>query len=115
MAVSRRCWGVIWFHDWHAKFYFNALIAAGVAVVAVLPAAGHAPVEGSAADRGTQQRLSARLQNTASERPAATFREIFFTYVLPNRYLWAIAMANVFCYFVRYGVENWIPTYLQMF
>jgi len=41
------------------------------------------------------------------------FREIFFQYVLPNRYLWAIAVANAFCYFVRYGVVNWIPTYLE--
>ena len=30
-----------------------------------------------------------------------------------NRYLWAIAVANAFVYFVRYGVVNWIPTYLQ--
>src|SRR4029078_10189501 len=33
--------------------------------------------------------------------------------VLSNRYLWAIAIANAFVYFVRYGVVNWIPTYLQ--
>ena len=30
-----------------------------------------------------------------------------------NRYLWAIAVANAFVYFVRYGVVNWIPTYLE--
>ena len=42
-----------------------------------------------------------------------TFREIFFEHVLNNRYLWAIAVANAFVYFVRYGVVNWIPTYLQ--
>ena len=41
------------------------------------------------------------------------FREIFLTYVLPNKYLWAIAIANAFAYFVRYGVVNWIPTYLE--
>jgi OPA family glycerol-3-phosphate transporter-like MFS transporter len=33
--------------------------------------------------------------------------------VLKNRLLWAIAVANAFVYFVRYGVVNWIPTYLQ--
>ena len=42
-----------------------------------------------------------------------TFKEIFFEHVLTNRYLWAIAVANAFVYFVRYGVVNWIPTYLQ--
>src|SRR5262249_4801166 len=50
----------------------------------------------------------------ASERMLG-FRAIFFDYVLPNRCLWAIAVANAFCYFVRYGVENWIPTYLEMY
>ena len=33
--------------------------------------------------------------------------------MLNNKYLWAIAVANAFVYFVRYGVVNWIPTYLQ--
>ena len=42
-----------------------------------------------------------------------TYREIFFEHVLNNRYLWAIAIANAFVYFVRYGVVNWIPTYLE--
>ena len=78
----------------------------------LLPAAGHAAVTRPAADREVQERLSARLRARGSER-ILSFREIFFSYVLPNRYLWAIATANVFCYFVRYGVENWIPTYLQ--
>jgi OPA family glycerol-3-phosphate transporter-like MFS transporter len=33
--------------------------------------------------------------------------------VLNNKFLWVIALANAFIYFVRYGVVNWIPTYLQ--
>ena len=41
------------------------------------------------------------------------YREIFIEHVLRNRYLWAIAVANAFVCFVRYGVVNWIPTYLQ--
>ncbi|NWG14628.1 MAG: MFS transporter, partial [Acidobacteria bacterium] len=42
-----------------------------------------------------------------------SFREIFLGHVLNNKYLWAIAVANAFVYFVRYGVVNWIPTYLE--
>ena len=38
--------------------------------------------------------------------------EILFTYVLNNKFLWYIAIANVFVYFVRYGVVDWAPTYL---
>jgi MFS transporter, OPA family, glycerol-3-phosphate transporter len=103
--------GVTLLHDWHAKFYFNALIAAAVAVVAYFllqdtpQSRGLPPIEEHNNDYPPGY-------NQASEHTLG-FREIFFKYVLPNRYLWAIAMANVFCYFVRYGVENWIPTYLQ--
>ncbi len=39
-------------------------------------------------------------------------KEILFTYVLNNKFLWYIAIANVFVYFVRYGVVDWAPTYL---
>ena len=52
--------GVMLFNDWGAKFYFNALIAAVVAVGRVLPDARHAAVVRPAADRGVQERLSAR-------------------------------------------------------
>ena len=65
-----------------------------------------------AAGRGVQERLPAGLlRGAASAR--FTYREIFVEHVLSNRYLWAIAVANAFVYFVRYGVVNWIPTYLQ--
>jgi OPA family glycerol-3-phosphate transporter-like MFS transporter len=103
--------GVALFHDWGAKLYFNAVIAAAIAVVAFVlmrdtpTAYGLPPVEeykndyppDYAADRG--QKFG--------------YREIFFEHVLRNKYLWAIAVANAFIYFVRYGVVNWIPTYLQ--
>ena len=41
-----------------------------------------------------------------------TAKEIFVTFVLKNKPLWIIAVANVFIYVVRYGVLNWAPTYL---
>jgi OPA family glycerol-3-phosphate transporter-like MFS transporter len=103
--------GVALFHDWHAKFYFNAMIAAAVAVAVFFllqdtpQSRGLPPIEQFKNDYPPGY-------GEASER-ILSFREIFFRYVLPNRYLWAIAFANAFCYFVRYGVVNWIPTYLQ--
>ncbi|SHK06576.1 glycerol-3-phosphate transporter [Tepidibacter formicigenes] len=39
-------------------------------------------------------------------------KEILFNYVLNNKYVWAIAIANIFVYLVRYGVMDWVPTYL---
>lgn len=42
-----------------------------------------------------------------------TAKEIFFKYVLSNKILWYIAIANAFIYLVRYGVLDWAPTYLK--
>lgn len=41
-----------------------------------------------------------------------TTKEIFVTYVLKNRLLWYIAIANAFVYLIRYGVLKWSPVYL---
>jgi glycerol-3-phosphate transporter len=41
-----------------------------------------------------------------------TTKEIFLTYVLKNRLLWYIAVANIFVYLIRYGVLKWSPVYL---
>ncbi|MQH79953.1 glycerol-3-phosphate transporter, partial [Escherichia coli] len=42
-----------------------------------------------------------------------TTKEILFKYVLNNKWVWAIAFANIFVYFVRYGVLDWAPVYLS--
>ena len=103
--------GVTLFHDWGAKFYFNAIIAAVVAVVAFFllrdtpQSLGLPPVEEFKNDYPPKY--------TADSERTFTYREIFVDHVLSNKYLWAIAVANAFVYFVRYGVVNWIPTYLE--
>jgi OPA family glycerol-3-phosphate transporter-like MFS transporter len=103
--------GVVLFHDWRAKFYFNALVAALIAIGVFFvledtpQSRGLPPVE--------KWRNDYPPGYTEADEATLPFREIFLTYVLPNRFLWAIAIANAFCYFVRYGVVNWIPTYLE--
>src|SRR5262245_48893019 len=109
LVATFALWGVVLFHDWGAKFYFNAAIAAAVAAFFLMrdtpTAYGLPPVEEYKNDYPPHY-------GTGEER-TFTYREIFVTHVLANRYLWAIAVANAFIYFVRYGVVNWIPTYLQ--
>jgi OPA family glycerol-3-phosphate transporter-like MFS transporter len=111
LVATFALFGVMLFSDWGAKFYFNAAIAAAVAVGVFFlmrdtpESYGLPPIEEykndyPAAYRGADERIF-------------TYREIFVEHVLSNRYLWAIAVANAFVYFVRYGVVNWIPTYLQ--
>ncbi len=103
--------GVALFDDWGAKFYFNALIASGIAVVICFllrdtpQSCGLPPVE--------VWRKDFPPDYSEEHERELGFREIFFEQVLNNRFLWAIAIANAFAYFVRYGVVDWIPTYLQ--
>ncbi len=103
--------GVALFHDWGAKLYFNAAVAAVVAVAAYFlmqdtpQSRGLPPVE--------EHRNDFPPDYAADHERTLSFREIFLKHVLSNRCLWAIAAANAFIYFVRYGVVNWIPTYLE--
>ena len=103
--------GVVLFGDWGAKFYFNALIAAAIAIGVFFlledtpQSKGLPPIEKYKNDYPPSY--------SGADEQILPFREIFLTYVLPNQYLWAIAIANAFAYFVRYGVVNWIPTYLE--
>lgn len=41
------------------------------------------------------------------------FKTQLFDYVLKNKWIWMIALANALVYLVRYGVGDWAPTYLQ--
>lgn len=41
------------------------------------------------------------------------FKEIFLTYILPNKQLWILAIANLFVYIARYAMVDWGPYYLQ--
>lgn len=41
-----------------------------------------------------------------------TAKEILFKYVLTNKHLWFLALANIFVYYIRFGISSWIPTYL---
>ena len=111
LVASFALLGVALFHDWGAKLYFNAMIAAVIAVAVFLlmrdtpQTCGLPPVE--------EYRNDYPPGYSAEDERTLSFREIFFGHVLNNRSLWAIAVANAFVYFVRYGVVNWIPTYLE--
>ncbi len=105
--------GVLWFHDWGAKCWFNAIVAACIAAVALVlmrdtpQSCGLPPIEKWKPDQMNGSSSIAQEERTFS------FREIFFEHVLTSKALWAIAFANAFVYFVRFGVADWIPTYLQ--
>ncbi|MDE5852557.1 MAG: MFS transporter [Oscillospiraceae bacterium] len=38
--------------------------------------------------------------------------KIFFEYILKNKLVWAVILASISIYVVRYGIMSWIPNYL---
>lgn len=105
-------YGTIWFASWQVgTFVFPAVVAMVIAVVAFLmirdtpQSSGLPPIEKHRNDYP-------KNYNENSELELST-KAIFFEYILRNKTLWFIAIANAFVYLVRYGVLDWAPTYLQ--
>jgi len=111
LVATFALYGVTLYGDWGAKLSFNAAIAGAVAIGVFFllrdtpQSCGLPPIE--------EYKNDYPPSYSADHERVFTYREIFLGHVLNNRYLWAIAIANAFVYFVRYGVVNWIPTYLQ--
>ncbi len=103
--------GVAIFGDWQSKLYFPAMIAMVIALIAYLlirdtpQSCGLPNIEA--------YRNNYPTNYDQSHEKELTTKEIFFTYVFKNRFLWLIAIANAMIYMVRYGVLDWAPTYLE--
>lgn len=102
--------GLAVFGAWQSLFYLPAVIALLAAVVMYKlmhdtpESEGLPPVEEYKGERRAHQTKSAHELSAT---------EIFAKYILNNKFLWAIAFANIFVYFIRYGIIDWAPTYLK--
>lgn len=100
------------FADWHAKLYFPGLVAILFALVALFlirdtpQSVGLPPIEEYNNDYP-------KSYDAKTQEKEFSAKEIFLKYVLNNRLLWYIAIANAFIYLVRNGIINWAPTFLQ--
>ena len=103
--------GMAWFNDWHSAFYLPAAFATAIAFVVFYlmqctpQSCGLPSIDEHRND----------FPNDYSEKHEKEFsaKEIFMSYVLNNKLLWFIAVANAFVYLIRYGVLDWAPTYLS--
>lgn len=106
-------WGVALFSSWKGIFYFPAIIAIVGGFIYIIFArdtpqsVGLPPIEEFKNDYPEVQK------NIKDAEAEMSGKEILFNYILKNKFLWCVAIANIFVYFVRYGVINWVPTYLK--
>jgi OPA family glycerol-3-phosphate transporter-like MFS transporter len=103
------------FGSWQSKLFFPAFVALVIAFITYLlvrdtpQSCGLPPIEKYKGD----QSLSLAENHDESLEKELTTRQILMDYVLVNKLIWYIAMANAFIYLVRYGVLDWAPTYLK--
>ncbi|GHK57345.1 hypothetical protein KPZU09_70810 [Klebsiella pneumoniae] len=103
--------GMAWFNDWHAALYMPAFGAILLAIFAFAmmrdtpQSCGLPPIEEYKNDYPDDYSEKHEEELTA--------KQIFMQYILPNKLLWYIAIANVFVYLLRYGILDWSPTYLK--
>ena len=114
-------YGALWFGSWFygadsdlyfliGTFAFPAAVALLIAILAFIllrdtpQSCGLQSIEAWKND--SPKNYSEKHEETL------TTREIFFKYVLNNKFLWFIALSNAFVYMVRYGCLDWAPTLL---
>ncbi|MBL4602285.1 MAG: MFS transporter, partial [Emcibacteraceae bacterium] len=105
--------GVAIFADYHAVFYFHGIIALVIAVFIYFTVRDTPQSQGLPTIENYHQSYPTAFEYKESHEKEFSTKEIFFEYVLNNKLLWAIAVANAFVYLVRYGVLDWAPTYLS--
>jgi OPA family glycerol-3-phosphate transporter-like MFS transporter len=100
------------FADWHAILYLHGFFALGVAVFILVMVRDTPQSQGLPAIELYRNDYPKAFDYDPDHEQEFSAKEIFVDYVLRNRLLWFIAIANAFVYFVRYGVLDWAPTYL---
>lgn len=103
--------GLAIFNDWHSALYFPAIIAFVIAIIVYFLMEDTPQSCGLPSIEKWRNDYPENYDQEKSEQELKA-KDIFVTYVLKNRMLWAIAIANAFVYLIRYGVLDWAPTYL---
>lgn len=118
MAAYGAIWFGSWFYGAQSEYYFligTYVFPAAVAIFIAL--LGYLLIRDTPQSCGLPSIEKYRNDypknySEKSEQVLST-REIFFKYVLNNKMLWFIAIANAFVYMVRYGCLDWAPKYLM--
>lgn len=106
-------WAVKTYGGWQYAFYVPGIIALAGAVYLFIrlrdtpQSVGLPPIEEYRND------YPAARDATVDVERDLTFRELFITRVLLNKWVWLLAIANFFAYVTRYSMLDWGPTYLR--
>jgi len=57
--------------------------------------------------------VDAENNATETDDSRETAKQIFFKYIVPNKMIWIVSVANLFIYIVRIGILDWAPSFLK--
>lgn len=107
-------WGMMLFNnDYKSVFYFHGLIAIAIAIFIWFTVRDTPQSQGLPSIEKYHDNYPTAFKYKESHEKEFSAKQIFMEYVLNNKLLWAIAVANAFVYLVRYGVLDWAPLYLK--
>jgi OPA family glycerol-3-phosphate transporter-like MFS transporter len=102
---------LLFFVSWKSIFYVPAAISVIIGIMIIFflrdtpQSVGLPPIE----EYKNDYPVAGKGMDREKE---LTAKDILFKFVLGNKFVWLVALANVFVYVVRYGVVDWAPTYL---
>lgn len=96
---------------WQSIFFFPASICILIAIFVIIVGADTPESVGLPSIEEFKNDYPPMEQEVKNSNKL-TPKDIMFKYVLNNKYVWYLALANAFVYLVRYGVLNWAPIYL---
>jgi OPA family glycerol-3-phosphate transporter-like MFS transporter len=117
MSVYGATWFGSWFYGNNEQLYFLAgtfLFPSAVAILIALVAYCMLRDTPQSCGLPSIEKYRNDYPKNYSEKAEEVLstKDIFMKYVLNNKFLWAIAIANAFVYMVRYGCLDWAPTLL---
>jgi MFS transporter, OPA family, glycerol-3-phosphate transporter len=109
--------GMMIFGQWQSLFYFPALITVAIIIFVIMTVRDTPQSVGlpSIEDYHSKNYIKKHAIAVATKEieEELTAKEIFLKHIFNNKAVWMLAVANIFVYFVRYGIQNWAPLYLQ--
>lgn len=110
-------------NDWHSIFYFPATLTIILTLIVLATvkdtpqSVGLPSIEDYHSKKYLNTEFSKGLEEQLSnpkEENELSVKEILFKHILNNKAIWYLSFANIFVYFVRFGISSWIPMYLYM-
>lgn len=114
IAAALAGWSIQYFGGWQYAFFIPGIIS-GIGAFYILfrlvdtpQSVGLPPVQEYKNDYPADEKKG------ISHEKELSFKELFFKYVLLNRFVWLLSFANFFAYIARYAMFDWGPTYFKV-